>query len=217
MGKTIVLKKPSVLPWYLAGIVGLLCSFVLPVDRLWGLIVMLVISAVAFAVGKRVFPAVEYQAEVPFDTGDATADEILKELQNAGRQLHQLDLRIEDEPLSAAIRRMERALHAMGIEVEKNLTQARVVRRFCQRYLGDTIHLLEQYADLERLEIQGQNVDAIRRQVEENAQVIAGVFENQLNELLGQQVMENEVNLQVLKNLLQQGKLLQNSPDTQDR
>ena len=199
MGKTIVLKKPSVLPWYLAGIVGLLCSFVLPVYRLWGLIVMLVISA------------------VPFDTGDATADEILKELQNAGRQLHQLDLRIEDEPLSAAIRRMERALHAMGIEVEKNLTQARVVRRFCQRYLGDTIHLLEQYADLERLEIQGQNVDAIRRQVEENAQVIAGVFENQLNELLGQQVMENEVNLQVLKNLLQQDKLLQNSPDTQDR
>ena len=208
--KWIEVRRKSVLPWFFAGCAALVCSIFLPIYQLWAFVVMLVVTAVCFGVFRKICPDTVTRKEVPFMTGKEDVDAMLQLIDSKKKELHMLNLRIEDTALSAAMDRMEQACNGILSEVEQNPDKAAQVRRFANYYLPDATKILRMYADLEAKGVQGENAAAVRSQVAQNADTIAKAFENQLDSLFAMDAMDISTDLDVLKNIMQ-GQGLMNS------
>ena len=202
MSKIIRTRKPSVLPFYAAALVFVLLCALLPVYKLWALVLALAGAAAAFVGGRRVCPPRVGEYEVPFHTGSGDVDEMLTDIQQKLDRLHALNEALPDPELSAAMTRMEKAGRSIVETVEANPEKAKQVRRFANYYLPDAVNVLEQYARLARQGVRGENAASIRAEVERNAASIATAFENQLDSLYAAESMDLSADLTVLQNML---------------
>ena len=202
MSKWIEVRCKSVLPWYFAGLVWLVGALALPIYQLWALVVVAVLSVVGFVAARRVCPDVISRKEVPFMTGKEDADQMLALIDQKRRELHELNVRIEDAPLSAAMDRMEKACLGILDEVEQHPEKAAQVRRFANYYLQDAVKILTLYAELEEKGVQGENAAGVRAEVAQNAQTIATAFENQLDSLFARDALDISTDLEVLNGML---------------
>ncbi len=202
MSKIIRIQKPSVLPWYAAAVVFVVLCALLPVYRLWALLVALGVALVAFGAAKKICPPQVVETEVPFHTGVGDVDEMLTDIQEKLDTLHALNEALPDPQLSAAMTRMEKAGRSIVETVEANPTKAKQIRRFANYYLPDAVNILEQYAKLARQGVRGENAASIRAEVERNAVSIATAFENQLDALYAAESMDLSADLTVLQNML---------------
>ena len=202
MSKWIEVRRKSVLPWYFAGLVWLVGALALPIYQLWALVVVAVLSVVGFVAARRVCPDVVSRKEVPFMTGKEDADQMLARIDQKRRELHELNVRIEDAPLSAAMDRMEKACLGILDEVEQHPEKAAQVRRFANYYLQDAVKILTLYAELEEKGVQGENAAGVRAEVAQNAQTIATAFENQLDSLFARDALDISTDLEVLNGML---------------
>ncbi|MDY4167613.1 MAG: 5-bromo-4-chloroindolyl phosphate hydrolysis family protein [Fournierella sp.] len=202
MSKWIEVRRKSVLPWYFAGLVWLVGALVLPIYQLWALAVVAVLSVAGFFAARRICPDVVSRKEVPFMTGQEDADQMLALIDQKRKELHQLNVRIEDAPLSAAMDRMEKACLGILNEVEQHPEKAAQVRRFANYYLQDAVKILTLYAELEEKGVQGENAAGVRAEVAQNAQTIATAFENQLDSLFARDALDISTDLEVLNGML---------------
>ena len=202
MSKIIRTEKPSVLPFYAAAAAGLVLCVLLPVYKLWTLVVMLAGAAAAFAAARRVCPPQVIQREVPFHTGVGDVDQMLTEIQQKLDALHALNEALPDPQLSAAMDRMERAGRSIIEVVEANPAKAKQIRRFANYYLPDAVHVLEQYAAMARQGVRGENAASVRTEVERNMGAIANAFEHQLDALYAAESMDLSADLAVLETLM---------------
>ena len=202
MSKWIEVRRKSVLPWYFAGLVWLVGALVLPIYQLWALAVVAVLSVAGFFAARRICPDVVSRKEVPFMTGQEDADQMLALIDQKRKELHELNVRIEDEPLSAAMDRMEKACLGILNEVEQHPEKAAQVRRFANYYLQDAVKILTLYAELEEKGVQGENAAGVRAEVAQNAQTIATAFENQLDSLFARDALDISTDLEVLNGML---------------
>lgn len=202
MSKIIRTQKPSVLPWYTAALVFVVLCAVLPVYKLWALVVALAGAAAGFVGAKKVCPPRVVETEVPFHTGSGDVDEMLTDIQAKLDTLHQLNEALPAPELSAAMTRMEKAGRSIVEVVEANPGKAKQVRRFANYYLPDAVNVLAQYAKLARQGVRGENAASIRAEVERNAASIATAFENQLDALYAAESMDLSADLTVLQNML---------------
>ena len=202
MSKIIRTRKPSVLPFYAGALVFVVLCVVLPVYKLWALLVALGGAAAAFGLGQKFCPPHVVEHEVPFDTGQDDVDAMLTDIQQKLDTLHGLNASLPDPALSAAMDRMEKAGRSIVEAVEANPAKAKQVRRFANYYLPDAVNILQQYATLARQGVKGENAAAIRTEVEHNAASIATAFENQLDALYAAESMDLSADLTVLQNML---------------
>lgn len=202
MSKWIEVRRKSVLPWYFAGLVWLVGALVLPIYQLWALVAVAVLSVVGFFAARRVCPDVVSRKEVPFMTGQEDVDEMLRLIDQKRKELHELNVRIEDAPLSAAMDRMEKACQGILTEVEQHPDKASQVRRFANFYLQDAVKILTLYAELEEKGVQGENAAGVRAEVAQNAQTIATAFEHQLDSLFARDALDISTDLEVLNGML---------------
>ena len=202
MSKIIRTEKPSVLPYYAAGLAGLVLALALPVYKLWALVVMLAGAGAAFAGARRVCPRRVIEREVPFHTGDGDVDAMLTDIQKNLDTLRALNDALPDPQLSAAMDRMEKAGRSILEVVEAAPAKAKQVRRFANYYLPDAVHVLEQYAAMARQGVRGENAAAVRTEVEQNVGMIAAAFEHQLDALYAAESMDLSADLAVLETLM---------------
>ena len=202
MSKIIRTRKPSVLPFYAGALVFVVLCAVLPVYKLWALLVALGGAAAAFGLGQKFCPPHVVEHEVPFNNGQDDVDAMLTEIQQKLDTLHGLNASLPDPALSAAMDRMEKAGRSIVEAVEANPAKAKQVRRFANYYLPDAVNILQQYATLARQGVKGENAAAIRTEVEHNAASIATAFENQLDALYAAESMDLSADLTVLQNML---------------
>ena len=202
MSKIIRTRKPSVLPFYAGALVFVVLCAVLPVYKLWALLVALGCAGAAFGAAQKVCPPRVVEHEVPFHTGSGDVDEMLADIQQKLDTLHGLNASLPDPALSAAMDRMEKAGRSIVEAVEANPAKAKQVRRFANYYLPDAVNILQQYATLARQGVKGENAAAIRTEVEHNAASIATAFENQLDALYAAESMDLSADLTVLQNML---------------
>ena len=195
MSKIIRTQKPSVLPFYAAALVFVVLCAVLPVYKLWALLVALGGAVLAFAGAKKICPPRVVEHEVPFHTGVEDVDQMLTDIQQKLHTLHALNEALPDPQLSAAMTRMEKAGRSIVEAVEATPAKAKQVRRFANYYLP-------QYAKLAKQGVRGENAAAIRAEVEHNAASIATAFENQLDALYAAESMDLSADLTVLQNML---------------
>ena len=191
MSKIIRTQKPSVLPFYAMALVFVVLCAVLPVYKLWALLVALGGAAVAFGVAQKTCPPRVVEHEVPFHTGVEDVDQMLTDIQQKLDTLHALNETLPDPQLSAAMTRMEKAGRSIVETVEANPAKAKQVRRFANYYLPDAVNVLQQYAKLAKQGVRG-----------ENAAAIATAFENQLDALYAAESMDLSADLTVLQNML---------------
>lgn len=203
MNKIMEIRHPSVLPLYGAGLVWLLGALVLPIDQLWGFLLTAAVSVVIGLLLKRVCPGRIERVEVPVSTGDAERDALIEAVETNRAALHSINERIPDDQLSAAILRMERACDGILEScLSKGGCDDRTLRRFAKYYLPDAVKILDLYAELDEKGVNGENADEVRREVEENAQIIAAAFEKQLDGLYTERAMDISTDLDVLKGML---------------
>lgn len=202
MSKIIRTRKPSVLPFYAGALVFVVLCAVLPVYKLWALLVALGGAAAAFGLGQKFCPSHVVEHEVPFHTGQDDVDAMLTDIQQKLDTLHGLNASLPDPALSAAMDRMEKAGRSIVEAVEATPAKAKQVRRFANYYLPDAVNILQQYATLARQGVKGENAAAIRTEVEHNAASIATAFENQLDALYAAESMDLSADLTVLQNML---------------
>ena len=129
MSKIIRTQKPSVLPFYAMALVFVVLCAVLPVYKLWALLVALGGAAVAFGVAKKTCPPRVVEHEVPFHTGVEDVDQMLTDIQQKLDTLHALNEALPDPQLSAAMTRMEKAGRSIVEAAEANPAKAKQVRR----------------------------------------------------------------------------------------
>lgn len=202
MSKIIRTRKPSVLPFYAGALMFVVLCAVLPVYKLWALLVALGGAAAAFGLGQKFCPPHVVEHEVPLHTGQDDVDAMLTDIQQKLDTLHGLNASLPDPALSAAMDRMEKAGRSIVEAVEANPAKAKQVRRFANYYLPDAVNILQQYATLARQGVKGENAAAIRTEVEHNAASIATAFENQLDALYATESMDLSADLTVLQNML---------------
>ena len=202
MSKIIRTQKPSVLPWYAAALAFVVLCAVLPVYKLWALLVALGAACAAFGAARKFCPPQVVETEVPFHTGVDDVDAMLTEMQKQLDTLHDLNEALPDPNLSAAMTRMEKAGRSIVETVEATPAKAKQVRRFANYYLPDAVHVLQQYAKLAKQGVRGENAASIRAEVEHNAASIATAFENQLDALYAAESMDLSADLTVLQNML---------------
>lgn len=201
--KRVEKKIESVGPLYLAAAVWPVMALLLPLYRLGPVCVTLVLSVLAYRLGKKLFPPTVISVpapEEPIHTGEAGLDRMLEGVRKDLALLPQLDDFIEDEPLSACIRRMERAGKGILREVSERPEKARRVRRFAEYYLPTSVKILSAYARMEKQ--QGGNAAELRREVEQNAETIAKAFEAQLDSLFESEALDISTDIEVLKDML---------------
>ena len=109
MSKIIRTRKPSVLPFYAGALVFVVLCAVLPVYKLWALLVALGGAAAAFGLGQKFCPPHVVEHEVPFHTGQDDVDAMLTDIQQKLDTLHGLNASLPDPALSAAMDRIEGA------------------------------------------------------------------------------------------------------------
>lgn len=202
MSKIIRTEKPSVLPYYGTAAVWLVLALVLPIYRLWALVVTLAAGAAAFVALKKLCPPRVIEREVPFHTGVGDVDEMLTGIQSRLEELRRLNDALPDPALSAAMDRMEKAGRGILETVEQKPEKAKQIRRFANYYLPDAVSVLQRYATLARQGVQGENAAQIKAEVERNAASIATAFENQLDALYAAESLDLSADLEVLQNLM---------------
>lgn len=202
MGRWIEKKEKPVLPLYFVGIIWLVCAFVLPLYKLWALVLTALLSLGGYLLGQKLCPRRVKLVEQGFMTGSEDADEMLRTVESLLEQLHQINEDIPDEALSSAMDRMEKAGRAIVTEVEAHPEKARDIRRFANHYLPDAVKILAAYAKLEKRGGRGENAESVKAQVAANAASIATAFENQLDSLFADEALDISTDLDVLQNFL---------------
>ena len=154
-----MLKKriPSALPLYCAAAVWIVMGFVLPIYKMWAIIVTLVVSAAVGIVARRLFPGREIEYKKPAASGDAEIDRQIEEGRATLARIHEANVAIEDEVISAQILRMENAGEAIFAALEEDVRRAPQVRKFMNYYLPTADKLLDKYRSLSGI-AGGENV-----------------------------------------------------------
>lgn len=191
-----------VLPLYLAAIVWPLASLVFPPYKLGNLVLIAVLSAVAYLAGRRVCPMRVVRTQVPYATGSEDVDAMLTGIAANLDALHALNDAIPDAQLSRAMDRMEKAGRSIVAVVEGAPDKARQIDRFARYYLPEVVKLMSAYANLEKNGVKGENADQIVGELRRNADTTAMAFENQLDALYSAEALDISTDIEVLDSIL---------------
>ena len=103
------------------------------------------------------------RVEAAPDSGDKQVDRQIAEGRAALRSLREADGAIEDEAISARLKRMTDAGAKIFDALEKDAARAAEVRRFMNYYLPTADKLLTQYRALMQTGSQGENIQGAMR------------------------------------------------------
>lgn len=220
------IRLPSNAPFYALGFAWLAYSLLFPMYRLSDYLLAAGLSLGAFALSKVLFkgkkvlvpadepkPAEEPKEEKPARTGDPEADRLIAEGEKYLQELAVADIRIDNESVSASIRRMEVACRSIFAYIEEHPAKAGQIRKFINYYLPTTMKLLNTYDRLTRQGVQGENISSTMFDIEAMMQTIATAFEKQLDNLFENEALDISTDISVLETMLQQEGLTEDEMD----
>ena len=212
--------KRSVLPIYLVGVVWLVYALLFPLRTAGQYLICAALSAVAFVIGKALFPDKAYQMpgeepkeqakeqpkaeKKPESTGNPEIDALLKERERAVSEMRRLNDSIQDETISAQIDHLEEITGKIIDHVAAQPQKLPQIRRFLNYYLPTTLKILNAYDRMDAAGISGSNIDTTKQKVESMLTTIVQAFDRQLDSLFGAEAMDISTDITVMENLLAQ-------------
>ncbi len=110
---------------------------------------------------------------------------------------------LAQEP-SQKIDRLQNVTKNIFEYVEKHPAQLPEIRKFMSYYLPMTLKLLDAYSEFEAQPVQGENIQAARREIEQTLDVIIQAFEKLLDGLFQDDAMDISSDISVLNAMLAQ-------------
>ena len=198
--KTVKIK--SAIPIYLAALIWILFGLFAPIYELIYIIIAACVSLAAYIVSSIFLPGRTVEVDAKPDSGDEAVNAQIAEGRSALRNLREADAAIEDEAISARLKRMTEAGGKIFDILEKEPSRAGEVRRFMNYYLPTADKLLTQYRELGESGSQGENVRGAMTVVENSLEMIAVAFERQLDSLYRHEAMDIQTYIDVLETML---------------
>lgn len=217
-------RKKSVLPIYLIGVVWLAWAVFGSLSRPVDYLLAALVSAAAYFLGKMIFPdrgydlpgsepdapqetsdAPRQQAPAqPTSTGNPEIDQLVAERDRALSEMRRLNDTIEDPLISDQIDHLELVTEKIiGAVVEKPAKLPQL-RRFLHYYLPTTLKLLNAYDRMDAAGVSGTNIDGAKGKIEQIMGAICQAFDKQLDALYGVEALDISTDIAVLENLLAQ-------------
>ena len=198
--KTVRIK--SAIPIYLAALIWILFGLFAPIYELLFIIIAACVSVAVYLVASVFFPGRTVEVDAKPDSGDDAVNAQISAGRAALRSLREADEAIEDEAISARLKRMTDAGGKIFDILEKEPSRAGEVRRFMNYYLPTADKLLTQYRELGESGSQGENVRGAMTVVENSLEMIAVAFERQLDSLYRHEAMDIQTDIDVLETML---------------
>ena len=201
MKKMLEKRVRSPFPYYICAGCVMICGLLLPLYKLWGILLTCATACAGYFISKRFFPDIikQIEPEPEYRTGIKELDDDLAEAAARLASLKSVAAEVADVRISAAAARMVRAGSAILSELNAAPEKARSMRRFLSFYLPTAEKLMLSYKKQAEQGFSGENIDEIKHTVEANADSIAGTFEKCLDSLYAGEALDLASDAEVLE------------------
>lgn len=117
-------------------------------------------------------------------------------------RIRRLNDDIQDEYVSERMDRLEELTHKILAYAEEHPDQEPRLRQFRNHYLPKTLSILESYARMERMGVEGGNIGSAMKDVEDIMDKLVLGFEKQLDALFDSEAMDVTTDISVLENMM---------------
>ncbi|MCD7770505.1 MAG: 5-bromo-4-chloroindolyl phosphate hydrolysis family protein [Oscillospiraceae bacterium] len=135
---------------------------------------------------------------------DAKVQEVLDKGNAFIAQIRACNDAIPGEEISEKISRMELIVRRIFERAETNPEIVPDLKKLMDYYLPMTVKLLNAYADMDKQPVQGENIQASKREIEDTLDTLNLAFEKLLDELFSDTAMDVSSDISVLNTLLAQ-------------
>ena len=208
-------KRKPVAPFYAVAALWLLGGLFLPLYTKTAIVLLAVVSAVAFFLtgklcrgGESAAGSAEKKEEAPKkpeptpSTGNPELDKVIKDGNLALSEMKRLDDNIADPGVSADIVRLSQVSGKIFQAVRDDPEKLPQIRQFMNYYLPTTLKLLNAYDRMSGAGVSGENIDGTKTKVEDMLKTIVKAFEKQLDALYGSDALDISADIQVMETLL---------------
>ncbi len=209
--------RRSTAPIYLVGVVWLVLALASSHSMGMGdALLAAALSAVAFVVGKAIFPDKSYtvpagqaakeagkkEEKKPEPPKDPEVQKLLQERERAVSEMRRLNDSIKDEKISAQIDHLEEVTGKIIDQVVAQPKKRPQIRRFLDYYLPTTLKLLNAYDRMAAAGVNGENISVTKEKIEDMMDTIVRAFDKQLDGLFGEEALDVSTDITVMEDLL---------------
>lgn len=153
---------------------------------------------------KQAEQSVKDKAKERESEKDAKLKEVLDRGNSFIAQIRACNDAIPGEEISGKISRMELIVRRIFERAETNPEIIPDLKKLMDYYLPMTVKLLNAYAEMDKQPVQGENIQASKREIEETLDTLNIAFEKLLDELFSDTAMDVSSDISVLNTLLAQ-------------
>lgn len=195
---------PAGLPFASAGAAWFILALILPVYKIWALIVCILAAAAVMILLSRK-RAAQIAKLPPAPTVKVRAEELAKKLDVCRDQLIKQSGRLQDPSVAATVRSLSKTLDLIADEVERDPKDRNKVRKLANHYAAMLTDLTEKYIQLEAqtsAASEGENINGAMTQIREGLSGADEALKKLLDDLFSDDAMEVSADITVLEQLL---------------
>lgn len=125
------------------------------------------------------------------------------------RRIRSVNVDIPGEDISGKLYRLERICTRIFEHIDDNPDKLPDIRKFMNYYLPTTLKLVETYYEFSIQPVQGENITAAKKEIEEVLDNINGAFEKMFDKLFEEDALDISTDISVLSTMLAQEGLLE--------
>ena len=125
------------------------------------------------------------------------------------RRIRKINDDIPGEEISNKLYRLEEICKRIFMYIEKKPEKLSDIRKFMNYYLPTSLKLVEQYRDFDMQPLEGENITASKKEIEEMLDEINKAFEKMYDKLFADDAMDVSTDISVLSTMLAQEGLLE--------
>lgn len=133
---------------------------------------------------------------------------------NQGEEYIRIIRKVNDdvpgEEVSNKMYRMEELVRKIFKRIEEKPEQASDLKKLMDYYLPTSIKLLEAYADMDKMEVQGENIINSKKEIEDTLDTLNVAYEKFLDDMFKEDAWDISSDVSVLKSMLAQEGLTEN-------
>lgn len=176
------------------------------VSLLFGRVIGIMASGLDLSPNKQQQP----KEEIPPETGDPTADDVIRKGREMIAQIQEENEMIPDPALSKQMDDLVRLCGQIFKTVAERPKKAPQIRRFMDYYLPTTLKMLKSYRVMDQREVTGQNAQEARSRIARAMGVVLTACEKQLETLYHDDMLDVTTDIEVLEQMLKRDGLIDN-------
>ena len=147
------------------------------------------------------------QEELKEEMNDPQKKELREIIENGNhyiKQIRNINDCLPEENISNKLYRLEKIVAEIFKYVEKNPNKLSEVSKFTNHYLPITLKLVTSYKELNEQLVQGENITTAKNEIEKSIDLINTAFENLLDDMFEDVVLDISSDISVLETLFKQ-------------